>query len=239
LQYSGSYSCGYDVGESLDSRDVVDLCQYVVAPSEILQGERLGNTIMAIPSASPDPTPMAAHVEETVRSVALLHAKHHQDTSNAQRYVDRATALAGRPLFLGLVCCGVVLWIVTNSTMHLLGSNPIDPPPFAWLELAATVTALVMAVLILVTQRNADRLAEVRGQMTLELAQLTEQKAAKIIELVEELRRDSPAVRDRFDSEAHEMSVRTDPHAVLGAIKEVHKEMRAVIDQDKATVTDP
>ena len=44
---------------------------------------------MALPSANPDPTPMAAHVEEAVRSVALLHAKHHQDTSNTQRYVSR------------------------------------------------------------------------------------------------------------------------------------------------------
>lgn len=63
--------------------------------------------------------------------------------------------------------------------------------------------------------------------MTLELASLTEQKVAKIIELLEELRRDSPEVRNRVDSEAHEMSIRSDPHAVLGAIKTIDKEMRS------------
>jgi len=174
-----------------------------------------------------EPAPMPAHVEQTVRSIALLHAKHYQDATRAQRSIDRLTAFAGRPFFLGLVCCAVVLWTVENSAASLFGLRSLDPPPFAWLELAATVSALVIAVLILVTQRNADRLADVRGQMTLELASLTEQKVAKVIELVEELRRDSPEVRNRVDAEAHEMSISSDPHAVLGAIKAIDSEMRA------------
>jgi uncharacterized membrane protein len=175
---------------------------------------------------NPNPAPMAAHVEQTVRSIALLHAKHHQDASQVQRSVDRLTAFVGRPFFLGLVCCAVILWTAENSAASFLGLRSLDPPPFAWLELAATVSALMIAVLILVTQRNADRLADLRGQMTLELASLTEHKVAKIIELVEELRRDSPQVHNRVDSEAHEMSIRSDPHAVLGAIKAIDTEMR-------------
>jgi uncharacterized membrane protein len=69
--------------------------------------------------------------------------------------------------------------------------------------------------------------------MTLELTILTEQKVAKIIELVEELRRDSPQVRDRVDSEARDMATKADPHAVLGAIDETNREMRATIDQEQ------
>lgn len=167
---------------------------------------------------------MAAHVEETVRSIALLHSKHQDDASIAQPHVDRATALVGRPVFLGIISGAVAVWMAANLAMKYFGLPAIDPPPFAWLELTATVTALLMAVLILVTQRSAGRLAEVRGEMTLELALLTEQKTAKLIELVEELRRDSPQVRDRFDSEAHEMSARADPHAVHDAVQEVDKE---------------
>ena len=176
---------------------------------------------------------MPAHVAETVRLIALLHAKHHQNTSAAQRYIQRATALVGRPLYLGLMCCAVAAWIALNSAMPLFGARAFDSPPFAWLELVLTLTALVVAVLILATQRRADELADVRGQMTLELAILTEQKVAKLIELVEEFRRDSPEVRDRIDPEAHDMATKADPHAVLGAIKETDKEMRAAIDLQK------
>ena len=177
-------------------------------------------------TAKLDPTSMPEHVEQTVRSIGLLHAQHYQEASQAQRSLDKLTAFASRPFFLGLVCAAVVLWVVGNSVASFSGIRSLDPPPFAWLELAATVSALVMAILILVTQRNADRLADVRDQMTLQLASLTEQKVAKIIQLVEELRRDSPEVPDRVDSEAHEMSIRADPHAVLGAIKTVEHEMR-------------
>ena len=177
-------------------------------------------------TAKPNPTPMPEHVEQTVRSITMLHARHYQEASQAQRSLDRLTAFASRPFFLGLVCAAVLLWTAENSVASLLGLRSLDPPPFAWLELATTVSALVMAVLILVTQRNADRLADVRDQMTLELASLTEQKVAKIIQLLEELRRDSPEVPNRVDPEAHEMSIRADPHAVLGAIKTIDREMR-------------
>ena len=170
-----------------------------------------------------------------MRSIALLHAKHREDASSAQHKVDRVTSAAGRPLFLGLVCAAVVLWIAVNVALPLFKLHAIDPPPFAWLELVLTLTALVIAVLILITQGSADRLADVRGQMTLELALLTEQKAAKIIELVEELRRDSPEIHDRVDSEARDMATRADPHAVLGAIKKIDKEKVAPTDLESAS----
>ncbi|WP_207210943.1 hypothetical protein, partial [Lichenibacterium minor] len=59
-------------------------------------------------------------------------------------------------------------------------------------------------------------------QLTLELSILSEKKSAKIIELLEELRRDLPAVRNRVDEEASEMAKPADPQAVLQAINETH-----------------
>jgi uncharacterized membrane protein len=50
---------------------------------------------------------------------------------------------------------------------------------------------------------------------------LTEQKVAKIIDLLEELRRDMPEVKDRFDAQAATFSEKTDALQVLSAIEEV------------------
>ncbi len=61
--------------------------------------------------------------------------------------------------------------------------------------------------------------------ITLELAILGEQKSAKIIELLEEMRRDDPSLRDRVDHEAAAMSTPADPQAVLDAIKDSHDEV--------------
>jgi uncharacterized membrane protein len=79
-------------------------------------------------------------------------------------------------------------------------------------------------VLILATQRREYQLAQLREQLTLELAILTEQKAAKLIQLLEESRRDNPLIADRIDQEAEAMAKPADPEAVLGAIKETHAE---------------
>jgi uncharacterized membrane protein len=66
----------------------------------------------------------------------------------------------------------------------------------------------------------------------LEATLLTEQKTRKIIELLEELRRDSPGVRDRRDLEAEQMAAKTDPHEVLTAIEEDSREIvQTVIEE--------
>ena len=82
-----------------------------------------------------------------------------------------------------------------------------------------------MTVLILTTQRREDELTSHREQLTLELAILREQKSAKIISLLEELRRDDPHLHNRHDAEAEALSTPADPNAVLEAIKETPQAM--------------
>jgi len=65
------------------------------------------------------------------------------------------------------------------------------------LELAVSITTFCITALILTTQRRDDQLAEHRDQMTLEFAILSEQKPAKIIQLLEDSRRDIPLVDNR------------------------------------------
>ena len=106
------------------------------------------------------------------------------------------------------------VWLAMVS--DALAKGDID----AALELFATLAALAMGMLILATQRREDVLAEKRSQLTLELALLNETKSAKIISLLEELRRDSPALDDRVDPESDAMSTPTDPQSVLAAIQD-------------------
>ena len=56
--------------------------------------------------------------------------------------------------------------------------------------------------MILATQRREYQLAQLREQLTLELAILSEQETAKVIQLLKESRRDNPLIRDRVDQEA-------------------------------------
>jgi uncharacterized membrane protein len=164
------------------------------------------------------------HIAETIHAIALLHAEHHRKSTLAERIVDRATHFVGRPRILlaliGLAC----VWAAANEFVFASGGVALDPPPFSWMELALSGLGLAIAVMILTSQRRADKFANLREQMTLEATLLTEQKTRKIIELLEELRRDSPGVKDRHDIEAEQMTAKADPHEVLAVIAEVTSE---------------
>jgi uncharacterized membrane protein len=154
-------------------------------------------------------------------ATAQLRAEHKQETSALQHGVDTLTALVGQPGFVALLAALVVAWILANLVAPSLGLTPADPPPFPWLQGAASAGALLLAALILTTQRREDHLANHHAQLVLELSILNDQKVSKIIELLEEYRRDSPAVSDRVDDAATAMSTPSDTQAVSGAIKEI------------------
>jgi uncharacterized membrane protein len=166
------------------------------------------------------PDSLPPHIEETVQSIALLHKAHHKNASKLERLVDFASAQVSRPACLVVIGAATLLWVAANLFLQSQGLKPFDPPPFEWANDVLTFLALVMTVMIVTTQRRAARLGERREQMTLELTLLTEQKTAKIIALLEEMRRDSPQFTNRFDKEAHDMSAPADPNLVLGAIEE-------------------
>ena len=172
-----------------------------------------------------EPLILPAHIEDTVQAIGRLHAAHRARATPLQRIVERATARVGRPAFVALLTVLVVAWMALNFVMIALGRTPLDAPPFFWLQGVVALTALYMTVLILTTQRREDEFTAHREQLTLELAILSDQKSAKIIALLEELRRDHPHIHDRDDAEANVLSTPADPNAVLEAIQNTHVAM--------------
>jgi uncharacterized membrane protein len=159
------------------------------------------------------------HVDKAVRSVTQLHSEHHGRTTSPQRAVNRIAAPMGRPWFIALLILAIAAWIAGNSLAERVGVPAIDPPPFAWLEVVATLFSLAVVMLVLVAQKHEDELNAHRDTLTLELAILTEHKIAKVIQLLEELRRDSPHVQDRDDPQAEQMGEPSDAGSVLAAVR--------------------
>ncbi len=164
---------------------------------------------------------LPAHIEETIEAIARLHAAHHAGALPLQRLLSRLTKGASHHLFVCVLLGVVVAWVTLNVSLPRLGFHALDEPPFNALQGAMGFAGLVIASLILTTQRRDDELASYREQLTLELSIIAEQKTAKIIELLEELRRDMPSVVDRVDEEANALAQSTDPEMILAAIKEV------------------
>jgi len=191
-----------------------------------VRSARLWRTEQVKESAEPgrdNSEAVPAHVEDTVEAVARFHSAHQAEASGLQRAIERLTRRAGSPTFAALLTVLVVGWRAFNLGLQAVGRQPLDEPPFFWLQGAVALTALYMTVFILTTQRREDKLAGLRDQLTLELSILAERKSAKIIELLEELRRDAPDISDRADEDAAALSTPADPDAVLGALKDTQE----------------
>jgi len=76
----------------------------------------------------------------------------------------------------------------------------------------------VTTIVVLVKQNRLAKMEERRAHLELQVNLLTEQKATKIINLLEELRRDLPMIKDRHDAEATAFQQPTDPESVLAAL---------------------
>ena len=174
---------------------------------------------------------MPASDEETVDQLAKLYDRHDQRTSRIQRAADRMTSALGQPVSLLVIFGLAIAWVVGNYIARSIGSTALEEFPFPDLAFVATIAALLVALLILTTQRHQEALAENRAQLTLHIAMLSERKIAKVIELLEEQRRDNPMLPTRVDAEAAELAEPSNHETTLTLIEEVVEQRRQPVDE--------
>jgi uncharacterized membrane protein len=177
-------------------------------------------------------TALSDHISQNIDDVVALQRREWNATSPAQRRLERVSRVVGRPAYLVGILLFAFAWILFNAASPYFGIGPFDPPPFQWLELLLSFIALVTTTIVLIAQNRQTRFEQQRAHLDLQVNLLTEQKVAKVIHLLEELRRDLPMVKDRHDPQAHEMQKRADTAQLASALDEVgltgHLEERGV-----------
>ena len=149
---------------------------------------------------------------------ALLEQQSRASLTTLHRPIERLARLLGRPTFIFIALTLFLLWIVINLNLTFFVHDAWDNPPFFWLQGLIGVLSLIITSTVLIAQARQARLAEQRSQLQLQIILLTEQRSAKIVGLLEELRRDLPIVQNRQDAEADAMQRASDPQSILKAI---------------------
>jgi uncharacterized membrane protein len=162
---------------------------------------------------APLPDPITRNIE----TITSLHTQEVRDIPAQQRFLEAIATFFGRSIFLYSVLFILALWIFGSFFDSFL---PFNLPPFSWSSQGLDAAGLVISTGVLVRQTRQENFAEQRAQLTLQLNLLSEQKIAKIIALLEELRTDMPDVGDRLDPEARLMQEAADPIAVLEALQD-------------------
>ena len=180
----------------------------------------------AVPPASPpDPrdTPLESdrdQISQNIEAVLGFYTREEQKIGRWQRILERISGLIGQPAFLGVILLFVALWMLANTILRQFGRVEFDPAPFFWLQGIVGLGALLTATVVLTKQNRLAKLEEQRAHLDLKVTLLTEQKAAKLIDLLEELRRDLPNVKNRLDPEAAALQQSMNPDLVLAALDE-------------------
>jgi uncharacterized membrane protein len=159
-----------------------------------------------------------APLDRAVRAHAELRAEQLQELPRSQLGIERFTNRIGRPWFAYAVLAFIAIWIGLDLT--LAKHARFDTPAFSILQLIVGVLSLLMATFILITENRQGVIAEKRAQLTLHLSLANEERAAKIISLLEELRRDDPVLPDRPDEVAEQMAEATDLRTAIDKMED-------------------
>jgi len=166
-------------------------------------------------------------IAKNIETISSLRTQESNNITNHQQILESITLFFGQPIFLYLLLVLFTIWIGDNFLAPLV---PFDLPKFRWTDDILGAASLIISTGVLIRQTRQEKLAEQRSQLTLHLNLLVEQKTAKIISLLEELRTDLPNVNNRHDQEAHMMKEVADPIAVLEAIQETLTHELSVIE---------
>jgi len=175
------------------------------------------------PPVTPDVTqqpdaPPIDPIAQNTDSILAFYTREERHIKPSQRALESIGDALGSPFGLGATMTCVALWLLANLWAKQIGFIAFDPPPFSLLQGFVGLGALFTAIVVLVKQNRLAKMEERRAHLELHVNLLTEQKAAKLINLMEELRRDLPMIKNRQDAEADALQMPTDPESVIASL---------------------
>jgi uncharacterized membrane protein len=159
--------------------------------------------------------------EQVIKNVETIDRhqdRHEQNTKTDRRIINRIAAIFGRPHFLYFQIVFFTVWIGCSNLAerNIIAKNfPLFDLHLHGLEIAA----LMISTEVLIDQKHQEKLSKEQLYLMLQLNLVAEQKIAKLISLVEELRTDLPNVKNRDDLEAEVMKQAIDPQAILEVLQ--------------------
>ena len=161
---------------------------------------------------------LTEQVLKNVETIDRHQERHIQNTKHDRRILNKIASIFGRPQFLYFQIVFFAVWIGCSNLAerNIIAKNfPLFDLHLHGLEIAS----LLISTEVLIDQTHQEKLSKEQSQLMLQLNLLSEQKIAKLISLVEELRTDLPNVHNRADLEAEIMQQAIDPQEILEVIQ--------------------
>lgn len=131
----------------------------------------------------PEKTPNTKPASRSRKLIRALKATADEKRTLPERAADRMTKMFGSITFLVLNALWFFGWIMVN--MGLVPSIPaFDPFPFGLLTMIVSLEAIILAIIVLISQNRAGKVADLREEADLHVDIIAEQEITKILELL-------------------------------------------------------
>lgn len=121
-----------------------------------------------------------------IRLLRSIKGKADDKRTFAERVADKLTAGFGSMFFLVVNVVWFVVWIVINVGL-IPGIEPFDPFPFGFLTMVVSLEAIALAIIVLISQNRAAKIADLREEVDLQVNILTEKEITKLLQVVARL----------------------------------------------------
>ena len=144
------------------------------------------------------------------------------------RIADAITDFTGSMAFVYVHIAWFGVWILLNIGLfrvpHL---SEFDPFPFQFLTMVVSLEAIFLSTFVLISQNRLAAASEKRAELDLQVNLLAEQKATKVLEMLDQITTQLDSVGKRFnfkpDPEVKALKVSPEPEEVLQVIEETVK----------------
>jgi uncharacterized membrane protein len=140
-----------------------------------------------------------------------------------EKIADLLTSAFGSVTFLTLNVGAFAVWILWN-TGNIPGLSPIDRFPFGLLTMVVSLEAIMLAVIVLISQNREVRIAELREEVELYINTYSEFEITKVIHLLT-LLADKQGIDLSADKELDEMLQNIESDVIE---KELEKELASL-----------
>jgi uncharacterized membrane protein len=116
----------------------------------------------------------------------LKSFKAQEDTkrNQAEKFADFLTEQFGSIWFLAINVLWFLIWMVWNTNI-LPGVEAFDPFPFGLLTMVVSLEAIVLAIVVLISQNRAAKVADLREEIDLQIDVTAETEITKALKMLE------------------------------------------------------
>lgn len=168
-------------------------------------------------------------LRKNIAAVSEMQRQETEARTLQSRLADAITNFSGSMGFVYFHAVWFGAWILLNvGLIRLPYVSQFDPYPFGLLTMIVSLEAIFLATFVLISQNRLSQASERRAELDLHVNLLAEQKATKVIEMLDNIARQLDSMSSRFtftfDPEVDALKVSPAPQEVLRVIEETVRE---------------